>query len=239
MTNFRWCIQAVVYPIEQVDLCWVELIPEEKRIPVIVNWVKKETLDILRYNWEKDGKRVFENTGRVSIKKEAHEVNDLHMAVHMWIYNSKWEILIQKRTEIKDSYPGLWDISIAWHVSSGETMLSWAVREAREEFWMNITEEELVPIWFYREEMALEMPWYDNGWFNNELNEVFVLRFDGNISELRMQPEEVSEVKFVSLEWLEKQWSTPEGAALFTPKSVEYRQMVIDGVRANLKKFAL
>ncbi len=234
MIHRRWLVHAEVYPIDSVELRGVDYVPEELRTPVIIEGVTKEVLDILSYAWEYRGKQIFEKLPKPQIKKEAHKENDLHMAAHIWIFNSKWEVLIQKRTDNKDSYPWLWDISVAGHISSGETMLTGAFRETSEELGMNTTIDDLVPIGFYREEITLDMPWYEDGWFNNELNEIFVMRFDGDISNLKIQPEEVAEIKYVSLEWLEQQWNTPEGAAMFTPKTKEYRQMVIDGIRKQL-----
>lgn len=41
---------------------------------------------------------------------------DWHRAVHVWLYvMATKQVLIQKRNEWKDSFPGLWDISAAGH----------------------------------------------------------------------------------------------------------------------------
>jgi hypothetical protein len=41
---------------------------------------------------------------------------DWHRAVHVWLYAmDSQRLLIQKRMELKDSWPGRWDISAAGH----------------------------------------------------------------------------------------------------------------------------
>ncbi|OMO73907.1 hypothetical protein COLO4_26791 [Corchorus olitorius] len=53
-----------------------------------------------------------------------HRDGDYHRAVHVWIYSeSTQELLLQKRADCKDSWPGLWDISSAGHISAGDSSL--------------------------------------------------------------------------------------------------------------------
>ena len=74
------------------------------------------------------------------MKSDAH-VNWLwHRTVNVWIYNSKWEMLLQLRNDSKDVYPNLWDISVAWHIAAWEEPGYWAVREVWEEIGLSIGE---------------------------------------------------------------------------------------------------
>ncbi|RWW44042.1 hypothetical protein BHE74_00050230, partial [Ensete ventricosum] len=53
-----------------------------------------------------------------------HRDGDYHRAVHVWIYSeSTQELLLQKRADCKDSWPGQWDISSAGHISAGDSSL--------------------------------------------------------------------------------------------------------------------
>lgn len=53
-----------------------------------------------------------------------HRDGDYHRAVHVWIYSeSTRELLLQKRADCKDSWPGQWDISSAGHISAGDSSL--------------------------------------------------------------------------------------------------------------------
>ncbi len=66
-------------------------------------------------------------------RKEAHEKQLRHRAVHVFIFNSKGELFLQKRSRWKDVAPLLWDSSAAGHVASGDDYNETAPRELEEE----------------------------------------------------------------------------------------------------------
>lgn len=56
-----------------------------------------------------------------------------HRATYIVVHNGMGQILVQKRTESKDFYPGWMDATAGGVVQSGENMLESARREAEEE----------------------------------------------------------------------------------------------------------
>jgi len=74
------------------------------------------------------------------IHREGHK----HRAVHIMLSNSAGQWFVQKRSESKDTNPGLWDTSAAGHVDSGEGYRECAVRELHEELGIRISEQSLV-----------------------------------------------------------------------------------------------
>lgn len=56
-----------------------------------------------------------------------------HRATYIVVHNGMGQILVQKRTENKDFYPGWLDATAGGVVQSGENMLESARREAEEE----------------------------------------------------------------------------------------------------------
>ena len=70
--------------------------------------------------------------GRAS-RREVHRTGLWHRAVHVFVFNARGELFLQKRSMTKDSSPGLWDSSASGHVDSGEDYDACAVRELREE----------------------------------------------------------------------------------------------------------
>jgi 16S rRNA (adenine1518-N6/adenine1519-N6)-dimethyltransferase len=66
-------------------------------------------------------------------RREVHEKNLLHRAVHVFVVNRHGEVLLQKRSRFKDAHPGVWDSSVAGHLDAGESYDSAAVRELEEE----------------------------------------------------------------------------------------------------------
>ena len=55
-----------------------------------------------------------------------------HKPAWTWVYNSKNEILVQKRALCKKRWAGYWDMACAGHVDAGETPKQGAMREAKE-----------------------------------------------------------------------------------------------------------
>ena len=84
--------------------------------------------------------------GVTASKREVHIKGLWHQTADVWIYNSRGEILLQKRSDSKESYPGLLDVSAAGHVSAGETPIQTALRELKEELGINAAAEDLKEI---------------------------------------------------------------------------------------------
>lgn len=66
-----------------------------------------------------------------------------HRAVHIFIFNPKGEILLQKRSKDKEEYPGYYEASVSGHVLQDESYEEAAIREIEEEIGLLIGEEEL------------------------------------------------------------------------------------------------
>ncbi len=62
-----------------------------------------------------------------------HARNLRHRAVHVFVWNSRGELLVQVRSATKDQYPSCYTSSASGHVSSGDDYDETAIRELREE----------------------------------------------------------------------------------------------------------
>ncbi|TYH40012.1 hypothetical protein ES332_D12G217200v1 [Gossypium tomentosum] len=121
-----------------------------------------EYLDVLT----KTGKK----TGVSKPRGDVHRDGDYHKAVHVWIFaESTQELLLQKRADYKDSWPGLWDISSAGHISAGDSSLITAQRELQEELGVILPKDAFELIFIFLEECVT-----NNGKFiNNEYSDVY------------------------------------------------------------------
>lgn len=72
-------------------------------------------------------------TGRTCLRKVAHAEGVLHRTVYVMLFNSKNELLIQKRHTNKSVCGGTWDLSAAEHLNPGESYESGAIRGLQEE----------------------------------------------------------------------------------------------------------
>lgn len=140
-------------------------------------------------------------TGKVLSRKEVHANGIWHKASGVLIINSKNEILLQLRSKQKEKNGGLWDMSASGHIPSGETPEKSLVREIKEEIGVGVLPSQLKPLGgggiYKRQEV------HNNGKFiENEYDYVYVLEKDIDVSTIKLQEEEVEDVKFVPVEEL-------------------------------------
>jgi isopentenyldiphosphate isomerase len=131
-------------------------------------------------------------TGRTKAKDLVHRDGDWHGAAHLWNVSSDGRVLLQRRALVKESWPGLWDVSVAGHVTAGETALAAVVRETREELGLAVDASDLSPLGRIRYHCALRPDYVEN-----EFHDIFLLRRDVALSSLRLDPLEVADVAYV------------------------------------------
>jgi len=154
-------------------------------------------------------------TGIVKPKHEIHRDGDWHRAAHLWIVTPDDRVLLQRRAFSKESWPGLWDVSVAGHIGAGESAIDAIVREAHEELGLILTLGELTHLGTLRftavlvEGRALSpsaagpetLP--KPPYLENELHEVYLLRRDLDLAQLVLDPAEVAEAALVASEELD------------------------------------
>lgn len=147
-------------------------------------------------------------TGETVSREEAHRKGVPHRTSHVWIIRPSrhgYEILLQKRSEAKDSYPGMFDTSSAGHIPAGDEPLPSALRELEEELGIKAEPEQLIFAGTFR--IRYEKEFHGRMFRDNEFANVYV--YDGAIGELKLQKSEVSEVRWFALDevWDEIQTS--------------------------------
>ncbi len=136
-------------------------------------------------------------TGKTCLKSEAHKYGYFHPTVHIWLYTSDKKILLQKRSATKKVFPGLWDISVAGHVASGEKLDTAAIREIKEEINFDITPDQLHKIGVRKHQIN-----HPNGIIDNEFHHVYISELTVPVKELTVQKEEVDKLQLFDLETL-------------------------------------
>ena len=134
-------------------------------------------------------------TGEIKEKTQAHEDGNFHRTAHIWIMNDKKELLLQKRSATKKSHPNCWDISGAGHIRAGESVINGAIRELKEELGVETKESELQYIVTIKSTKNPK---------NMEFGYVYLLKCNNQVEEYIFEDNEVSEVKYVYFEELEK-----------------------------------
>jgi isopentenyldiphosphate isomerase len=125
-------------------------------------------------------------TGRAKPRAAIHLNGDWHLAFHCWILRRDGqEVVLQQRSQHKDTYAGNWDAAAAGHWRFGETAAE-AAREIAEELGIEVRFEDL--IFRGRESSARRFP---NGLTDHEFHEVYVLYDDRPLTAYRPDPAEV------------------------------------------------
>lgn len=132
-------------------------------------------------------------TGDKLERKQVHEQNLFHRHVSCWIMNSKGEILLQRRAFTKSKNPGKW-AKTGGHVDSGETVKQAVKREVYEEIGISISEDQMIEVEVFQSNKMNE----------HSFSHGFILLIDHMIHEFKLQEEEVSEVKYFTIEQLER-----------------------------------
>ena len=143
-----------------------------------------------------------ENNKSLGISKtrsEAHEKGLWHRAAHVWVYNSEGKVLLQLRSKELEYFPGVWVAAASGHVGAGENIRLTALRELNEEIGISISREELE---FFK---IIKGQTVCGKIVNNEFYYVYLYKFDGDITNLKLQKEEVEKVKFFSINEIDKE----------------------------------
>ena len=134
-------------------------------------------------------------TGKVADRKIIHQEGLWHRHVGAWLMNEKGELLLQKRSTKKLRNANKWSRT-GGHVDAGEDPLHAVQRETKEEIGVNIPSDkwELLAINKYCKKD-------DN---NHHFIYSFFAKVNYKIEDYTIDEEEVSDVKYVSIEEMEK-----------------------------------
>lgn len=130
-----------------------------------------------------------ENRLPLGITAERHalkESGQLRTVVHVCVFDSAGNILIQKRAPQKFSCPNLWDVAVGGGVDAGETSRQAAEREFQEELG-------------YALDLSNERPSVTVN-FGGGFDDYFIVVRDLDISTFTLQEEEVSDARWATLQ---------------------------------------
>ncbi len=136
--------------------------------------------------------------GHVKERSMVHRDGDLHRTVHMWIVRRRADggvdVLLQKRSADKDSYPGCYDISSAGHMHAGDDFQVSAVREMEEELGIRVEFSDFQFVGFHHGNLT-DTFWGEQ-FIDREVSAVYLYEKPIRIEQLKLQKSEVEEVRF-------------------------------------------
>ena len=160
------------------------IIDEKKEKTIRELLIEKDEVSLV----ESDGKFIGPND-----KYEAHKYpTKLHLAISVWLFNSKGEVLIQKRSKKKIVGGDWWANSACGNVWPTETFFDCANRRLEKE--LGIKGVLIKPIYKFTYKA------YGNQTYGeHEIDQVYIGLFNNQISP---NPDEVSEIKWISFKEL-------------------------------------
>ena len=144
---------------------------------------KMEYLDVYDANKNLVGKTIERYQTRDDLKE-----GEYFLFEQAWVLNEKNEILLTRRAPNK-KYGGIWEPT-SGHVKSGETSLDGIKRELEEELGLVVKDEEIKLVKSYIDKKSIR--------------EIWIVKKNIKIEELKFVDSEVSDAKFVSLAEFEK-----------------------------------
>lgn len=117
-------------------------------------------------------------------RKEVHSKGIWHRSSHIWVVNSQNQILCQKRSNLKDKFPGFWEPYFGGNLEPGEDYLTGAVREGNEELNFGIKKRDLKFFKIFKSEIA------------REFISVYFFRLKGQIGKITFEKSEVDRIKW-------------------------------------------
>ena len=110
---------------------------------------------------------------------------EYRLVVHVCAFDSRGQLLVQRRTAEKRIWPGRWDVSVGGGVDAGETSRQAAEREFREELGYPLDLGDL------RQSVTVN--------FDGGFDDFYILTRDLPLEKLTLQKEEVRAVRWASL----------------------------------------
>lgn len=124
------------------------------------------------------------------IRGEIIPDNCYHLVVHVWIHNSKGKYLISKRSSNRPTFPLMWEC-VGGSVLKGEDSLTGAIRETKEEVGISLSPENGKIIFS-------SIRGTINGQKFNDILDVWLFDYDGDVSLEKATTDEVEQVKWLS-----------------------------------------
>ncbi len=165
-------------------------------------------------------------TGERCLKSVAHKNGYYHASVHIWFYTKDQQILLQQRKATKDTFPNLWDVSVAGHIGYGELPILAACREISEEIGYNFQKENLFSIGTCSHKKK-----HSKDLIDFELHHLYLGELILTIDELKIQEEEVAAIELIPIDTLISELNSPLTKTKYVPHGEAYYHRIFSEIK--------
>lgn len=157
-------------------------------------------------------------TGAASPRSLVHRDGLWHRSTHIWVVSpARRAVLLQKRAAAKDTFPGLWDVSAAGHISAGEESADTARREMEEELGLA---GEVRFLFTAAAEAVGEAG--GKAFVDRELQDIYLFEGEVAVADVLLQEEEVEEVRYWDVDEYCRALEAEDDR--FVPRSKQYKE---------------
>ena len=170
--------------------------------------------------------------GKTVTYQEAFAQGILHGASHVWMWrqtDTGPEVLLQKRSNNKLTWPDCYDISAAGHIDPGEDPIAAALREIQEEIGITVPEADLHFMATDRRQIIAP-----SGAIENEVCFIYLVELAAN-TDFVMQESEVAGLEWRLLEDFERE-TVAEQSPQYVPHGSLYYAIVVRAIRQRAEQ---
>lgn len=114
-------------------------------------------------------------------RSDIHAQGLRHREVHIWLITLKGEVVLQKRSATKDTYPNYLDATAGGHVEPTQTYLQAALMELEEETGLKVNAQDLIEI------CKLDKTQIGSGITNVVFRMIYIMPWDGKLTDLHIE----------------------------------------------------
>lgn len=201
---FAEVLRVTIRPQSTFEI-WTGIIPQTYILTVFLIIICYATGEKPGWRW---GSRVKEKffdvldehgipTGAVAPRSEVHDKGLWHRAAHVYVVNSKDEVLLQCRSAKNSFRPGRWYLSFGGHIEKGETSIEAAQRLAHDELGLTLADADFELAGTIQKQNVLLYGTY----INNEFDDIYVVRKDlPDVKVAKALQDEITKIAWVSLD---------------------------------------
>ncbi|UJH69335.1 NUDIX domain-containing protein [Muricauda sp. SCSIO 65647] len=169
------------------------------------------------------------HTGKSMMKSLAHQKGLFHPTIHVWFYTLDGQVLLQKRGKKKNTFPSLWDVSVAGHIGAGEAIETSALREIKEEIGLDVGKGDLEKIGIFR-----SVHKHADDFVDAEFHHTFLCKLTVPLEKLIKQDSEVEALALLPLlTFAEETWGMAN-TGKYVPHGADYYKTIVKEVKKKL-----
>lgn len=135
-------------------------------------------------------------------RDEVHRIGLLCRLTYVCFYTPDGKIILQKRSHTKKNDPGKLTTAVSGHVSSGQSYIEAAMREAYEETGVDIKEQDLIDLGVVR------AAYTQGSYVSNAMRGLFAYKFNGDTKDLKVEAGDGAGFVALPIDELESQLRT-------------------------------